>query len=81
MVKDENALYDQIKRSPDNQFYLNLISLIDMKLANVKDKMIDSKGDDTLIYQGRARELRDLKNGLALKARVLDDQFTGAHGY
>jgi hypothetical protein len=57
------------------------VALLEFKLATTKDLMIDAEGTELYKLQGRAKELKELLKGLELKARKLDNEYTGAHGY
>ena len=75
-----SSMYNSLKRSPDNQFYLNLIQLLEFKLSTIKNQLIDAE-DDKEIHrlQAKAREIRDTLRGLELKPRVLDT-YDGGYG-
>lgn len=76
MVKTETALFSSLKGSPENQFFLNLISLLESRLEVIKNELVDSDESDTVILKGRARELKHLILGLTRKPVV--DQYTGS---
>ena len=78
MAKPENQLFTSLKGSPENQFFLNLVSLLEYRLETVKNDLVDSDEIDTQVHKGRARELKYLISGLTRKP--VEEQFTGAFG-
>ena len=76
MDKPESKLFASLKGSPENQFFLNLITLLEGRLETIKNDMIDSDDTDINIQKGRARELKHLISGLLRKP--VTEQFTGS---
>jgi hypothetical protein len=76
LVKTESQLFMSLKGSPENQFFLNLISLLENRLETIKNDMVDSDEVDHRIQKGRARELKHLISGLTRKP--VSEQYTGS---
>lgn len=64
---NQASLFNNLKRSPDNQFYRDLVTLLEFKLDTTKTQLIESDGNDTLRLQGRAKELKEILDGLTRK--------------
>jgi ppGpp synthetase/RelA/SpoT-type nucleotidyltranferase len=76
-LANQTALFNNLKRSPDNQFYIDLTTLLNAKLDTVKDQLVESNDtEDILRLQGRAKELTELLKGLTRKP--IKKQFDGA---
>jgi hypothetical protein len=79
LVKTERALYESLKRNTDNEFFINLIALLDSRIKSVNDKWPREIGIENIsILQGRAQELKDIRD--ALLRRPVATQHTGAFG-
>ena len=76
MDKSEAQLFTSLKGSPDNQFFKNLLSLLENRLESVKNDWINSDEADEKIQKGKARELKHLISGLTRKS--VKDQYTGS---
>jgi hypothetical protein len=70
-------LYNSLKRNTDNQFYLDLIKLLEFRLDTAKGQLVDAVDiDEMKRLQGRAAELKDILT--ALQRRPIQSQQTGA---
>jgi hypothetical protein len=79
-LANSKSFFNNLKRSPENQFYRDLVTLLELRLNEVTDELIESQGDATLKLQGKAQELKTMLKGLALKARKFDDHYTDSYG-
>jgi hypothetical protein len=79
-LANQLSYFNNLKRSPENQFYRDLVTLLEFRLSTVTTELIDAQGDVTLKLQGKAQELKTLLKGLELKARKFDDQYTDSYG-
>ena len=71
------GLYNSLKRNTDNQFYVDLVKLLEFRLDTVKNQMIDTVDPNELHkLQGRGCELRDMLT--SLQRRPVGAQRTGA---
>jgi hypothetical protein len=69
---------NSLKRNPDNQMFLNLVSLLEFKLDVIKDQLVRCDDDaETKRLQGRARELAEILAGLKRKP-VAEQEYTGS---
>ncbi len=72
-------LYNNIKRNPDNQFFKDLMTLLNFRLDTVKDQWIVSTDDrESTKLQGRAAELKDIISALSRKPVNDSEQHTGS---
>jgi hypothetical protein len=66
-----------LKRNPDNQFFVDLVKLLEFRLSTVQDQIVRSVEDnETKRLQGRALELMDMLS--ALQRKPVKPQSTGA---
>lgn len=71
------GLYSSLKRNPDNQFYLDLVKLLEFRLDVVKKQLVKAVEEGEMKrIQGRALELTELLQGLQRKP--VQEQHTGA---
>jgi hypothetical protein len=70
-------LYTSLKRNPDNTFYVDLVKLLEFRLATVKDQLIKAVDTDEMKrLQGRGAELSDMLS--ALQRKPVKAQHTGS---
>jgi hypothetical protein len=67
-----------MKRNPDNQYYVSLRKYLELRLVEVKNLLVDTEEDrDIHKLQGRAKELNEFLKAL-LRRPVADNQHTGS---
>jgi hypothetical protein len=74
MKTKQNEYLDSLRRNPDNQFYLTLVKLLQLKLDLAKDQWVRCTDDgEGKRLQGRALELEDLIKALKRKPVVVTE--------
>jgi hypothetical protein len=75
--KNQAALYGSLRRNTDNQFFVDLMVLLNFRLAVIKDQLVETADDDEYKrLQGRGKEIKDMISNLTRKP--VDKQATGA---
>ena len=78
MVKTQTALYSSLRRNPDNQFFVDLMALLEFRLSAIKDQLIKVTDDSEFKrLQGRGQEIDDMITALTRKP-VTSKQITGS---
>ena len=80
MVKgNQAALYGSLRRNPDNQFFVDLMSLLEFRMSVIKDQLVMATDDNEFKrLQGRGQEIHEMITALTRKPVSANKQKTGA---
>jgi hypothetical protein len=77
-LANRTELINRLKRNTDNQFFLDLVQLLEFRLSVIKDQLVKCTDEpETKRLQGRGQELQELITDLTRKPLV-SKQATGA---
>jgi len=75
---NQTEIYSKLKRNPDNQFFVDLMTLLNFRLDTIKRQLIESTEDqETIRLQGRGKELSEMISALTRKPVDSTKMMTG----